>query len=394
MPIGYLVTVAFVAWCVFFGVVAPRRPGPLGTLSFAFGLAVNEVPFLAAYWLLGATVLSIVEDDIDTPAGWLVVALAAVTTAGLVVIAVRGARAARTVREALSDALGAGWRDRVGGAALRRLRPHRPIARILLAPFAVRRRDVQRIANLSYGPAGTRNLLDVYRHRSRPTGGPVLVHLHRGGFVSGRKNREARPLLYRLAGQGWMCVSANYRLRPEVAFPEHLVDVKKVIAWVRAHAAEYGGDPEVIVVAGSSAGGHLAVTAALTANDPAFQPGFTDVDTSVVAAVSLYGYYGSLGGEQALPSAPGAYAGPDAPPLFLAHGDRDTVVHVEGVRDFVDRVRDVSANPVVYAELRGGQHSFDLFHSLRFDAVVDGVEAFAAWVLATRSRPREDARDT
>lgn len=391
MPIGYLVTVAFVAWLTFFAVAAPRHPWPVGRMSFYFGLAVNEVPFLALYWLLAATVFTLVEGDIDAPAGYGVVVLAGLVAVGLLVVAARGVRAARTVRDALADALGAGWRDTVDPSALRGLRRHRPIARILLAPFAVRRHDVERIADLRYGDAGTRNLLDVYRHRSRPAGGPILIHLHRGGFVGGRKNREARALLYRLASRGWLCVSANYRLRPEVGFPEHLVDAKKVIAWARAHAHEYGGDPDTVVVAGSSAGAHLAATAALTPNDPAFQPGFVDVDTSVAAAVCLYGYYGPLTADRRLPSAPGAYAGPVAPPFFVAHGDRDTVVPVEGVREFVARLRDRSTNPVVYAELPGAQHAFDLFHSLRFDAVVDGVEAFAAWVLAARSR--ESTRD-
>ncbi|MCI4065612.1 alpha/beta hydrolase [Micromonospora sp. R77] len=393
MPIGYLVTVAFVAWLTFFAVAGPRRPWPVGRMSFYFGLAVNELPFLAIYWLLAATVFTFVEGDVDPPGGYAVVALAGLVTTGLVVVAVRGARAARTVRDALVDGLGAGWRDTVGAPALRGLRRHRPIVRILLAPFAVRRHDVQRIADLRYGDAGTRNLLDVYRHRSRPADGPILIHLHRGGFVSGRKNREARALIYRLASRGWLCVSANYRLRPEVGFPDHLVDAKKVIAWARAHAHEYGGDPDTIVVAGSSAGAHLAATAALTPNDPAFQPGFADADTSVAAAVCLYGYYGPLAADQRLPSAPGAYVGPAAPPFFVAHGDRDTVVLVEGVREFVARLRDRSANPVVYAELPGAQHAFDLFHSLRFDAVVDGVEAFTAWVLASRAGHRESTHE-
>jgi acetyl esterase/lipase len=47
----------------------------------------------------------------------------------------------------------------------------------------------------------------------------------------------------------------------------------------------------------------------------------------------------------------------------------------------------VSSNPVVYAELPGGQHAFDLFHSPRFEAVVDGIEAFAAWVRSRESTP-------
>ena len=102
---------------------------------------------------------------------------------------------------------------------------------------------------------------------------PTLIHLHGGAFVSGRKNSEARPLIYRLASQGWLCISANYRLSPAATFPDHLIDVKKVIAWVREHGHEYGADPAVVFVAGSSAGAHLAALAALTPNDPAFQPG-------------------------------------------------------------------------------------------------------------------------
>ena len=65
-----------------------------------------------------------------------------------------------------------------------------------------------------------------------------------------------------------------------------------MLAWVREHGPEYGADPNVVFVAGSSAGGHLASMAALTANDRSLQPGFEHADTSVTAAVSLYGYYG------------------------------------------------------------------------------------------------------
>ena len=71
---------------------------------------------------------------------------------------------------------------------------------------------MERVADIRYGDAGRWNLLDVYRHRSRPSGCPTLVYFHGGAFR--RKSREARPLLSRLASQGWVCVSANYRLRP------------------------------------------------------------------------------------------------------------------------------------------------------------------------------------
>lgn len=264
------------------------------------------------------------------------------------------------------------------------LRSRLPLAQIIFMPLRVRRPDVERVADVRYGDAGTANRLDVYRHRAHPAASPVLIHLHGGRFAGGRKDREARPLLYRLASQGWVCISANYRLRPAAAFPDQLVDVKQVIAWVREHASSYGIDPTTVFVAGSSAGGHLASMAALTPNEPTFQPGFEDVDTSVTAAISLYGFYGELEPDSALPSSPNAFIGSWAPPFFIAHGDRDSYIPVDGARRFVARLGSASSNPVVYAELPGAQHGFDGFHSLRNEAVVNGIEAFAAWV---RSRP-------
>jgi acetyl esterase/lipase len=203
--------------------------------------------------------------------------------------------------------------------------------------------------------------------------------------VRGGKNREARPLLYRLASQGWVCISANYRLSPAARFPDHHIDAKKVIAWVRQHGCEYGADPAVVFVAGSSAGGHLAAFTALTPNDAVFQPGFEGANTSVTAAICLYGYYGSLDASEHLPSSPQAYVRTDAPPFFVAHGDQDTIVLVEDARAFVERLRSTSSAPVIYAELPSAQHTFDLFHSIRFDTVVDAIEGFAAWV---RSREK------
>jgi acetyl esterase/lipase len=137
-----------------------------------------------------------------------------------------------------------------------------------------------------------------------------------------------------------------------------------VIAWVREHGDEYGADPEALFVAGSSAGGHMAAMAALTPNDPRFQSGFEDADTSVSAAITLYGYLGNYYGQGA-DSSPQAYVRTDAPPFFVAQGARDTYSprFVEIARGFAEELRTTSSNPVIYAELPGAQHSFDLFHS-------------------------------
>lgn len=387
IPMGYVVPMVLLAWCTFFAVVAPRRPHPLATMSFWFGLVINEVPFLAIYALVASTALAAVEGDLGSPWGRAAAGLAAVTLAGLVVCAWRGVRTDQVVERALAQGLGTGWRDRVRVP----LRRHRPWVRILLLPGLMRRRDVVRIPDLRYGDAGRQNLLDVYRRRDAPPNGPVLVYFHGGGYRSGAKNREARPLLYHLASQGWVCISANYRLRPQTTFPGHQIDAKKVIAWAHEHAADYGADPSKLFVAGSSAGANLASLSALTPNDPAFQPGFESADTSVTAAICLYGYHGHFFGEppDAPPPAPQplGYVHPGAPPFLVAHGTKDALGTVEGARNFVGRLRDVSGEAVVYAELPGGQHSFDVFHSARFEAVVDGVEAFAAWVLADPEGP-------
>jgi acetyl esterase/lipase len=381
VPIGYLVTAALVAIGTLFALAPPRLPSALGRLSSIVGLVVNELPFVAFYWLLASTLLAIGQGDIDSPGGWVGLGMAVVATTGLAVVVWRELQAGPAIDRAMIEGLGAGWRAGLDPGLAARLRRGRPLARVLFGPFLVRRRDVERVADVRYGDAaGAANLLDLYRHRSHPSGGPTLIHLHGGAFVGGRKDREARPLIYRLASQGWLCISANYRLSPAAAFPDHLIDVKKVVAWVREHGQEYGGDPAVVFVAGSSAGGHLAAMAALTPNDPDFQPGFEQVDTSVTAAVCLYGYYGPLDTDQRPPSSPVAYVGAGAPPFFIAHGDKDTRVAMDGARLLVERLRRTSSRPVVYTELPGAQHAFDLFHSLRFEAVVDAIEAFAAWV--------------
>jgi acetyl esterase/lipase len=390
VPIGYLVSVALIAFCTLFALTPVRRPWPISIMSYYGGLVLNELPFVAFYWLLASTLLAVGQGDIDSPVGWAAIGLAVLTTVGLVVVGWRGVRAGPQVQKAMNDGLGTGWRTSIHAAMAARLRRHLPWVLILLVPFSVRRRDVERVANISYGNAGKRNLLDVYRHRTRASSGPTLVYLHGGGYFSGRKNREARPLLYRLASQGWLCVSANYRLRPAASFPDHLIDVKRVIAWVREHGREYGADPGVLFLAGSSAGGHLTSLAALTPNEPGFQPGFEHEDTSFTAAISLYGYYGGYYGHadnEWPPSSPMAYDGTEAPPFFVAHGDLDPLVSVEDARLFAERLRSASSNPVVYAELPGALHAFDLFHSIRFETVVDAIEAFAAWV-----RSRGDAQ--
>lgn len=104
------------------------------------------------------------------------------------------------------------------------------------------------------------------------------------------------------------------------------------------------------------------------------------------AAIGLYGYSTRIE-PGPLPSSPADYVHPDTPPLLIAHGSQDTFVPPEHARPLVARLRVTSTNPVVYAELPGAQRSFDLFHSIRFETLIDGIQVFTSWI---RSPARRD----
>ncbi|MDP9100919.1 MAG: alpha/beta hydrolase [Actinomycetota bacterium] len=277
------------------------------------------------------------------------------------------------------------------------------LVRRFFVPMAFTHPDVERIVDVPYGE-GSRHKLDVYRHRDRPTGCPTLVQVHGGGWVIGDKREQGRPLMLHLASRGWVCFAPNYRLSPRATFPDHLVDVKRALAWVREHGAEYGADPGFLVITGGSAGGHLAALAALTPGLPEYQPGFEDADTSVSACVPYYGVYDLLG-ETGTPAAkwrrrrllerlvfkstdpavleqasPLSRVHAGAPAFLVVHGRNDTLAPVQEARLLVERLRAVSHQPVLYLELPGTQHAFDVFPSIRSAHVVRAVGRFVELV--------------
>jgi acetyl esterase/lipase len=374
MPFGYLVTVGLLATGAVAGVLRhrPRRSSPI-RLSYIAGLWLNW-PSVVLAVLVASTALAVTQSGAGIGL-WVGVGLACLAGAGAMVLRRRARATGPAIDGALDEALPAGWRDSVDADLAARLRRRPSLLGVLLAPISSRRRGVERIANLRYGPAGRRNMLDLYRDRSDRSERPTLIYLHGGAFRFGSKRFGARHLLHRLAADGWLCVSANYGLGSAA---DPLVDVKRVIAWVHEHGREHGSDADAVFVAGSSAGGRLALRAAFTPNDPALQPGFESADTSVAGVITLYAYYGSLSSDERPP--------PTAPPFLVVHGDQDTLVIVDDARRFVDGLRAASPNPVVYAELPGAQHGFDLFRSRRFETIIDAIEVFAAWV--RRAAPR------
>jgi acetyl esterase/lipase len=120
--------------------------------------------------------------------------------------------------------------------------------------------------------------------------GLAFIYLHGGAWYIGEKDFGTRPLFEQLTAQGHVVMDVAYRLNPEVDIYGMVGDVKRAVAWTKDNAGRYGVDPNRIVLGGASAGGHLALLAAYTPEDPRLTPPeLEDRDLSVRAAVSLYG---------------------------------------------------------------------------------------------------------
>jgi acetyl esterase/lipase len=390
-----------------------------GTYAFGPGWHVSELPLLAFGSQLLGTAVSVRGGRWRTRPGQVRLAAQALSAAGLLTLE-RAARDSEAVLEgALEAGLGAGYQAR---AVREGVDPPAGVVINSANPFPgyIKRAAYLRAEGIQYGPDARRNRLDVWARSDLDPGGsaPVLVHVHGGAWTIGDTRYQGYPLASRLTAAGWICVPITYRLSPKATFPDHIIDVKRAIAWVKEHIAEYGGDPNFVVLTGGSAGGHLSALAALSPNDPGFQPGFEEADTSVQAAVPLYGIYdlrdwdGRGGPPYALRliersvlktspasdpelwrrASPISWVGPDAPPMMLVHGANDSLVPVAGARLMADALRHSSTQPVVYAELPFAQHAFDLYGSLRTRYTVRAIERFLAYVRAGHvSRARTTA---
>lgn len=381
----------------------PRARGSwFAVPSFFLAWPVGELaPQVIVLQALGALVL-ILLGALAEPAGWVGLALAVVSWAGLAVLVRQAGQTDHRVEVALRAGLGE-------VPAVPRSRSVSVLRLATALPLPDPRVEVVRDIRYADG-AGGRHLLDVYRPTTPVTGAPVLVQVHGGAWIIGNKREQALPLMHHLAANGWVCVAPNYRLSPKATFPDHLVDVKLAMKWVREHVAEHGGDPSFVVITGGSAGGHLASMVALTAGDPEYQPGFEDVDTSVVACVPFYGAYdllGRYGGRGADGMYGGAArwllkrdpvadraeferaspldrVGPQAPPFMIVHGTLDSLVPIAEGRAFAAALREQSPEPVVFLELPGAEHAFEIFHSIRSEATVRGVRRFLEHVRSSR----------
>lgn len=259
---------------------------------------------------------------------------------------------------------------------------------------------VRLVSDVAYLEAGRTEKLDLYLPpASAPSAGtaaakrPAIVYFHGGGWVRGDKaDPRERNLGATFAAAGYVFVSVNYVLGPK-AWPQNLRDCKNAIRFARARASEYGIDPERIAAMGASAGGHLAMMAAYTAEGgpKELEPSapYPNISNRVRAVIDFYGMTNLLsrrvvetdgtptgrfmdshspevlgvsraeGAEVWRAASPVTHVTKTSPPTFIAHGLADaTVDYIQAVElANVLRARDV-AHELLLLEGIGHQFNF------------------------------------
>ncbi|MCC6491138.1 MAG: alpha/beta hydrolase [Candidatus Hydrogenedentes bacterium] len=227
-----------------------------------------------------------------------------------------------------------------------------------------------------YGEAGDYPLLlDLYTPREATPRKGGLVFAHGGAWERhGRDYFTAWAAHF--AARGYVCASIDYRISSEAPFPAAVEDTKCAIRWMRANASTLGIDPECIAIIGQSAGAHLALMAAYTADET--DPESSGVGSRVRAVVDLYGptdltlplenkedavrdFLGASrrkAPERYAEASPLAYVTPDDPATLIIHGTVDAIVPVEQ-SDRLAAALTARNIPCVYDRQPGWHHAMD-----------------------------------
>ncbi len=146
--------------------------------------------------------------------------------------------------------------------------------------------------DISYGPHGESNLLDIYKTSDVNQAQATIVNIHGGAWVYGSKE-VYKFYCMSLALRGFTVVNINYRLAPENLFPSALEDINSAITFIEKHAGEYCIDKEKLVLVGDSAGAQLASHYAAIFTNPDFAKlyGFTIPNVKIKAVGLNCGIY-------------------------------------------------------------------------------------------------------
>ena len=266
------------------------------------------------------------------------------------------------------------------------------------------------LKNVAYAAASKAQVCDIYL----PEGvekAPVIVLVHGGGFMFGDQGMHViLPVIDKALEKGYAVVSVDYRKATEAVFPAALGDVKAAVRFVKAHAMDYGFDPEKIAVWGESAGAYLSLMTALTPNVAELNADVADyaeIGSDVTALVSFYApvefytLYDEAGKpDSAASSFESKFLGQDITAdrdatyktywetyadsipadvkVWIQAGDADSrVPHTQSV-NFADRLKNhIPEENIAYSLIAGADHEDALFYTdENLDAVFVWLDGF------------------
>src|SRR5919112_5766123 len=208
------------------------------------------------------------------------------------------------------------------------------------------REDLNHQLNVPFGPTREEHS-DVYSARDDARGSPILIYVH-GGFWCLRTSKEFGFVARGPVSQGVATVVTNYDLCPRVTMDEIVRQTRAAVAWAYKNAADFGGDPERIHVAGHSAGGHLV--AMLLATDWEGEYGLPG--KVIKGATAISGLYDlsplpytflqpklQLGYDQIYRNSPILHLPEASAPLLLAYGDEETDEFKRQSEEYLEALR-------------------------------------------------------
>lgn len=260
--------------------------------------------------------------------------------------------------------------------------------------------------DIEYARAGEHSLkLDLYlpeatpnRHPGKP---PLVVWVHGGAWRAGSKENMQVPGLLE---HGFAIASVGYRLSPVAPFPAQVHDIKAAIRYLRAHGSDHDYDPSRIVIAGASAGGHLAALVGLTNGHPELEGSVGDHGDQSSDVHAIVDYYGpanfmtilqqstphGLGvripalqlllrsqpegaPELAKLASPVFHVDANDPPLLLIHGDQDPQVPINQSHELQGKYKSLGlADRVQFEVIHGGLHGGKGFYEAETTEIVAG----------------------
>ena len=263
-----------------------------------------------------------------------------------------------------------------------------------ISPFASSP-QVEVRGDISFLTSARPEKLDLYLPKSRKAGekSPAVLLIHGGGWKEGDK-RQAREIEFgmTLAKNGFVAASINYALRSDGKFPLNLQDCKNGVRYLRAHADELGIDPDRISVMGGSAGGHLALLVAYTADQSNLAPSqpYPGVSDKVSSVVDFYGVSNLATRKETDPNgkplkiepldsttqsifgstpqdwkkaSPVTYVKRDVPPTLILHGKKDTTVDSDQSQELADTLKKAGATYEIIW-LPNAPHSFSFQYAV------------------------------